>query len=373
MASLFNFATPVPAEEPSPARSPETTLGPVRAVEEEMIVAAQEEDGGRPVVADGDFERLSVLGVGSFGKVLERTQLERDVLAGLEHAFIVKLHFAYRVPGHVVLVFEYRAGGEVISPLVRRRVLGAKAVAFYVAELALALQCAHDHGVVYRDVKPENCFLDAHLKLGDFGLAKTGVFHATTGAHSICGTPEYMAPDVIARKPSGYGSAVDWWGLGICATSPHGLPPWYTADRRELFDRIRLAPCACRPTCRRTPARPSRAAAPPAPAALRRGRRAGPAPTSSNTSTSTRWPSARGSRLSAPARTSSAAVFNFDATALPAETPPDDAKSPDARGPRAGSTRATTGSSRGPKIGGLHARAVVFVERKRDFERFCQD
>lgn len=237
---------------------------------EEQTVTVTSYGGAKP--CDGDFERLSVLGVGSFGKVVlarhretkvqyalkiialsrltlrkqvERTQLERDVLVGLEHAFIVKLHYAYRVPGHVVLGFEYCAGGELFHHLCKRRVLSPAAVAFYVAELALALQCAHDHGVVYRDVKPENCLLDArgHLKLGDFGLAKTGVYHATTGAHSVCGTPEYMAPDVIARKPSGYGSAVDWWGLGICAYELlTGLPPWYTADRRKLFDRIRLAP-----------------------------------------------------------------------------------------------------------------------------------
>ena len=272
-------------------------------------------------------------------KQLERTQLERDVLAGLEHAFIVKLHFAYRVPGHVVLVFEYCAGGELFHHLCAKRVLGAKAVAFYVAELALALQCAHDHGVVYRDVKPENCFLDArgHLKLGDFGLAKTGVFHATTGAHSICGTPEYMAPDVIARKPSGYGSAVDWWGLGICAYELlTGLPPWYTADRRELFDRIRLAPLRLPPhvppdagaavagLLRRHPLR--RLCVADGADALRRldffkhldfdalALGAGQPP------------------IRPCANLKRAAEFsNFDArfTALPVETPPDDAKSPD--------------------------------------------
>ena len=128
--------------------------------------------------------------------------------------------------------------------LCKKRVLDAKATAFYGAEIALALQCAHEAGVVYRDVKPENCFLDhrGHLKLGDFGLARAGVTSPFRGpSHRRgCGTPEYMAPDVLARKPSGYGTAVDWWGLGVCCYELlTGLPAWYTSDRRKLFDRIR--------------------------------------------------------------------------------------------------------------------------------------
>ena len=115
----------------------------------------------------------------------------------------------------------------------------------------MALQCAHEAGVVYRDVKPENCFLDhrGHLKLGDFGLARAGVTSPFRGAHSVCGTPEYMAPDVLARKPSGYGTAVDWWGLGVCCYELlTGLPAWYTSDRRKLFDRIRSAPLRLPPS-----------------------------------------------------------------------------------------------------------------------------
>ena len=111
----------------------------------------------------------------------------------------------------------------------RRRRLEPDAVAFYGAEIALALQCAHEHGVVYRDVKPENCFLDAagHLKLGDFGLAKGGVRDPFRGAFSVCGTPEYMAPDVLAQHPAGYGTAVDFWGMGVCLYELlTGMPPW---------------------------------------------------------------------------------------------------------------------------------------------------
>ncbi len=135
-------------------------------------------------VRDADFTRIGVLGVGSFGKVVlakqkatgdlyalkfvslarlqdrkqfDRALDERAILATLEHPHVVKLHFAFRVKGHAVLGFEYCAGGELFHHLCKKRVLDAKATAFYGAEIALALQCAHEAGVVYRDVKPENC------------------------------------------------------------------------------------------------------------------------------------------------------------------------------------------------------------------------
>lgn len=223
-------------------------------------------------VSDDDFERLRVLGVGSFGRVvlskhrgsgklyalkliafsrltqpkhLNRTKTERDVLAHVEHKNVVELHYAYRTARHLALVFEYCPGGELFHHLCKQRCLQASAVAFYAAELTLALDCVHSRGVVYRDVKPENCLLDArgHLKLADFGLAKAGVFEPYSGAHSVCGTVEYMAPDVLVKRPSGYGLAVDWWGLGVWTYELlTGLPPFYGSDRPKLFKRIREGP-----------------------------------------------------------------------------------------------------------------------------------
>ncbi|KAJ8602979.1 hypothetical protein CTAYLR_001487 [Chrysophaeum taylorii] len=232
----------------------------------------EEEEKEPRVPCDSDYERLSVLGIGSFGRVvlakrrdtgdlfalkliayskltlpkhLERTQTERDVLSSMRHENIVKLYCAYRTSTHFALVSEYCPGGELFHHLCRRRVFKAAAVAFYAAELSLALDCAHARGIVYRDVKPENCLLDSrgHLKLVDFGLAKVGVADLYLGAHSVCGTLEYMAPDVLAKKPSGYGLSVDWWGLGIWTYELlTGLPPWYGPDRHKLFKNIRHAP-----------------------------------------------------------------------------------------------------------------------------------
>lgn len=82
---------------------------------------------------------------------------------------------------------------------------------------------------------------DGHVKLGDFGLAKSGITHPFEGAASMCGTPEYMAPEVLAQ--SGHGFAVDYWGLGMLSYEMMtGLPPWYTTDRARLFRRLKSAP-----------------------------------------------------------------------------------------------------------------------------------
>jgi len=98
-------------------------------------------------------------------------------------------------------------------------------------------------GVVYRDLKPENILLDkgGHVKLADFGLAKENVTEAAVGATSLCGTPEYLSPEVLDRQ--GHGTAVDWWNLGMVTYEMlTGLPPWYTTDKQKLFDRLRKAP-----------------------------------------------------------------------------------------------------------------------------------
>lgn len=174
---------------------------------------------------------------------IERTRTERKVLAKVNHPFIMKLHFAFQSQEKLFLVLDYCAGGELFFHLSRHRRFPEKWTRFYAAELLLALGHLHSHGIIYRDIKPENVLLDSdgHLKLGDFGLAKTGIEHPFRGASSRVGTPEYMSPEILQQK--GHGFCVDYWGLGMLTYEMMtGLPPWYTTDRQKLFKRLNHAP-----------------------------------------------------------------------------------------------------------------------------------
>ena len=174
---------------------------------------------------------------------IERTRTERKVLSIVDHPFIMKLHFAFQTEDKLFLVLDYCAGGELFFHLSRHKRFPESWTRFYAAELLLALGHLHSKGIIYRDLKPENILLDSrgHLKLGDFGLAKSHIKHPFQGAKSRVGTPEYMAPEVI--KKMGHGFTVDYWGLGMVTYEMMtGLPPWYTDDRSKIFKRLLRAP-----------------------------------------------------------------------------------------------------------------------------------
>ena len=174
---------------------------------------------------------------------IERTKTERKVLSIVSHPFIMKLHFAFQTEDKLYFVLEYCAGGELFFHLSRYRRFPERVARFYAAELLLAIGHLHRRKIIFRDLKPENVLLDAsgHVKLGDFGLSKDRISDPCQGAMSICGTPEYMAPEVISR--AGHGFCVDYWGLGMLVYEMMtSLPPWYTTDRDELSRRILSAP-----------------------------------------------------------------------------------------------------------------------------------
>jgi tRNA A-37 threonylcarbamoyl transferase component Bud32 len=212
-----------------------------------------------------DFSLVKLIGKGSFAKVMlvrkkqgtdakvlfamkvlskpavvmkkqvEHTKTERRVTANITHPFIVKLHYAFQTSKRLFFVLDYCPGGDMFYHLSRRRYFSEPMARFYCGEITLGLEHLHSHTIVYRDLKPENIMLDGdgHVKLADFGLAKEHVSkwavasaQEAGGTNSLCGTPEYLPPEILNR--GGHGQAVDWWNLGMVLYEMLcGTPPWY--------------------------------------------------------------------------------------------------------------------------------------------------
>ena len=242
------------------------------------------------VVSADDFQLLRVLGRGTYGKVVQvrkkdtgtlyamkvmrkstiltrsqvkHTLTERYVLEAVRHPFIIGLQFAFQTADHLYLVLPLMSGGELFFHLRRERTFSEARVLLYASEILLALQELHRHDVVYRDLKPENLLLDAegHVALSDFGLAKEVGAHAPPdaraaparppvsrssraplalrarqavtsiegGASTFCGSPSYMAPEVLLG--TGHGFPVDWWSFGtLLYEMLVGVPPFYSRN-----------------------------------------------------------------------------------------------------------------------------------------------
>lgn len=173
-------------------------------------------------------------------KLVEQTKTERTILESVNrHPFVVKLFYAFQDHAKLYLILEYAQGGELFHHLAMERMFEEDAAAFYMAEMVLALEHLHQNvGVLYRDLKPENCLLDAegHLLLTDFGLSKIAV-NDDDRCNSLLGTIEYMAPEVIQGKP--YGKACDWWSLGALGYDLlTGSPPFRANNHAKLQEKI---------------------------------------------------------------------------------------------------------------------------------------
>jgi len=221
----------------------------------------------RKMTAD-DFEPLRCLGKGTFGTVLlvkqqttgrlfaqkqfkkasltvhkrlvEQTKTERTILESVSrHPFVVKLFYAFQDHEKLYLILEYAQGGELFTHLAQERMFTEEVASFYMAEMVLALEHLHRNlGVVYRDLKPENCLLDSegHLLLTDFGLSKVAV-DENDKCDSMLGTVEYMAPEVIQGHK--YGMAVDWWSFGALGFDLlTGSPPFQGGNHAKIQEKI---------------------------------------------------------------------------------------------------------------------------------------
>jgi serine/threonine protein kinase len=176
-----------------------------------------------------------------------RVIAERNILMRASHQFVTKLHYAFQTPTEFYFVLEYVGGGDLQTHLERGVVLSPFQIRLYLAEVVIALQILHRLGVIYRDLKPENIILDTngHIKLADFGLSRF-VDREKPDCYSMCGTYEYIPPEMIRDLPQTF--CVDWWALGILAFRlTTGYLPFRNLNRRRLFEAIIKKPVVCPP------------------------------------------------------------------------------------------------------------------------------
>jgi len=212
-----------------------------------------------------DFTVLRVLGKGAFGKVMlvrckddtviyamkslnkqqlrekgevTHTKTERKALEDTHHPYLVHLRFAFQTSAKLYLVMDYCNGGELFYHLKTAGRFDEPRARLYAAEILSALHHLHGRKIVYRDLKPENVLLDheGHVRITDFGLAKDAM-ELGDKTHTFCGTPDYLAPEII--KGSGHGRGVDWWSLGTMIYEMlGGLPPFYSENFNIMYDQI---------------------------------------------------------------------------------------------------------------------------------------
>lgn len=175
-------------------------------------------------------------------KQVLNTQCERRILEEFDHPFLCTLHFAFQTQDKLYMVMDFFAGGELFFHLKKQGKFSEKSAQLYAAETILALDALHSQNIIYRDLKPENLLLDevGHICLTDFGLAKQSNEHGML--KSLCGTPEYLPPEIIQARPEGYSKAIDYWSLGTMLFEfLTGLPPFYSTNLKQMYEKILTA------------------------------------------------------------------------------------------------------------------------------------
>ena len=214
-----------------------------------------------------DFKIIKVVGRGSFGKVclveylptkevyamkslkkdvlieqeqIENTLLEKEILQTIDHPLLCQLIFCFQTEERIYFVMPFLNGGELFQHLRNFKTFDEEKVRFYSAQIGLALHYLHEKGIIYRDLKPENILMDdqGYLRLADFGMAKK--LKGNEKATSFCGTPEYLAPEIITGE--GHNKAADWWSFGILIYEMLcGLPPFYVENLEKMYELIKTA------------------------------------------------------------------------------------------------------------------------------------
>lgn len=229
-------------------------------------ILLKSESGFKDEVNFKSFTILGELGSGSFGKVykvikndtkqvfaikqlnkqflINQKQIkyaigECRILRYLRHPFIISMSYAFQTPKNLYMVLELCPNGDLMTHLSERSRFAESVAKFYIAQTILAVEYLHSLDIVYRDLKPENILLDraGHIRLADFGLAKENV-NPLNPAMSFCGSPAYLAPEMLTK--SGSEKSADVYGIGaILYELLTGLPPFYSDNIKELFRNIK--------------------------------------------------------------------------------------------------------------------------------------
>ena len=214
-----------------------------------------------------DFKLIKVIGRGSYGKVclvqfkqtndlyamkslkknvlldedqVESALLEKRILQSLNHPFLVGMEFCFQTEERVYFILPFIRGGELFQQLRQFKYFSEDKVRFYASIIGLALDYLHHNDIIYRDIKPENILIeeDGYLKLIDFGMAK--ILKDDEKANSFCGTPEYLAPEIIIGE--GHDRMADWWSYGTLVYEMlFGIPPFFNENMEKMYDMITKA------------------------------------------------------------------------------------------------------------------------------------
>ncbi|XP_070070555.1 cAMP-dependent protein kinase catalytic subunit 3 isoform X2 [Drosophila takahashii] len=209
-----------------------------------------------------DYQIIKTVGTGTFGRVclcrdrisekycamkilamtevirlkqIEHVKNERNILREIRHPFVISLEWSTKDDSNLYMIFDYVCGGELFTYLRNAGKFTSQTSNFYAAEIVSALEYLHSLQIVYRDLKPENLLInrDGHLKITDFGFAKK----LRDRTWTLCGTPEYIAPEIIQSK--GHNKAVDWWALGVLIYEMLvGYPPFYDEQPFGIYEKI---------------------------------------------------------------------------------------------------------------------------------------